>query len=87
MKHTVEFIDLEREPRHQFLREHMHGLDLDLSRGVEDVCVVPVPWPAERCGYWMIRCAFCGLSTMITAAGRVDDPRSVKLACKHGRMQ
>lgn len=44
-------------------------------------CVVELPYPAAECGYWLITCRLCGLQVAATAAGRRDDPRSVRLPC------
>jgi hypothetical protein len=57
------------------------GLDVDVSEGAKKTCAVALPYPAPRCGVWVICCDECGLSVGVTAAGRPDDPRSVKVAC------
>lgn len=57
------------------------GKDLDVSHG-DRACTVDLPYPAEECGVWIIRCSACGMSLGVTAAGRPDDPRSVKFSCK-----
>jgi hypothetical protein len=38
----------------------------------------------QRCGVWVVACHTCGLRVGITAAGRPDDPRTVRLACNRG---
>jgi len=48
-------------------------------------CVVDLPYPAPECGAWIVQCAACGMSAAITAAGRPDDPRSVRIPCKGRR--
>jgi hypothetical protein len=58
------------------------GVDLDLSRGRIDACHTPLPYPAKRCGYFVVNCATCGLQCVVTTAGRADDPRSLQVACK-----
>ncbi len=58
------------------------GIDVDLSEGVTKSCKTPLPYPAKRCGVWHVKCLDCGYVGACTTAGRVDDPRSIKLPCK-----
>lgn len=58
-----------------------NGKDLDISNS-EISCKVDLPYPAEECGTWIIRCSACGMSLGVTAAGRPDDPKSIKVPCK-----
>ena len=62
--------------------EYPDGIDVDLSSGAKLNCGAPLPYPAECCGVWFVHCSTCNLNILVTAAGRADDPRSVKLACK-----
>lgn len=45
-------------------------------------CEVNVPYPAPEVGWYLIRCTECDTNTLITVAGRVDDPTKVILPCK-----
>lgn len=63
--------------------EHPDGIDIDLSNGAKLNCRISLPYPAECCGVWSVYCSVCNLNVLVTAAGRADDPRSVKLACKN----
>jgi hypothetical protein len=45
-------------------------------------CQAPIPYPASECGVWVVRCLICKASVGVTAAGRPDDPRSVRMPCK-----
>jgi hypothetical protein len=56
------------------------GIDVDVSRG-QPSCIVALPYPAPECGHYVVRCALCAMSVAITAAGRPDDPKSVKIPC------
>lgn len=58
------------------------GRDLDVSRGAEPACVLELPYPVPRCGVFTVQCKKCGLALGFTTAGRPDDPRQVKVACK-----
>jgi hypothetical protein len=41
-----------------------------------------LPYPAKRIGHYRIECELCGLRVACTTAGRPDDPRSIRIACK-----
>lgn len=60
------------------------GMHVDMSGGRLPSCLVDLPYPGEGLGCHLIRCQVCGMTAAITAAGRVDDPASVTLAC-YGR--
>lgn len=79
---TVDWIDGGREPECPASPAYPNGIDLDLSAGAARVCQVELPYPAQRCGQFIVSCATCGLRVAVTTAGRADDPRSIKLACK-----
>ena len=42
----------------------------------------PVLWPEHGLGILIIACNVCGMKTVVTTAGRLDDPRSLTLNCK-----
>ena len=77
----VEWIDRGREPKCPPNPEYPNGVDLDLSGGLEG-CKIDLPYPAKRCGVYVVSCAICGLSWGCTTAGRPDDPRSIKVPCR-----
>lgn len=58
------------------------GFNLDISKGSERSCTARLPYPAARCGIWEIEFDACQLKAMVTAAGRADDPRSLRIACR-----
>jgi hypothetical protein len=76
------WIDREREPENPPDPRYPDGIDIDLALGRQPTCTVKLPYPAPRCGIYSIDCKRCDQFTMVTTAGRPDDPRSVKLACK-----
>jgi hypothetical protein len=78
----VYFLSGKRQARCPSDPAYPHGMDVDLSDGAMSTCAGNLPYPAECCGMLMVRCAKCGANAAITTAGRVDDPRTVKLACK-----
>lgn len=74
--------DRGREPKNPPHPDYPDGVDVDLSGGRSINCVIELPYPAKRCGVYTVFCDKCRLMAAITTAGRSDDPRSVKLACK-----
>jgi hypothetical protein len=78
---SVKWHDLHREPRCAPNPDYPNGIDLNVTNGAELSCLVELPYPAKRCGYYEVRCHNCGFSLICTTAGRPDDPRSVRLPC------
>jgi hypothetical protein len=77
----ITWIDGKREPQEKPDLNHPHGIDLDLSRGKRPVCETKLPYPAKRCGFYLVVCGKCAQRIIVTAAGRPDDPRSVRIRC------
>jgi hypothetical protein len=82
MKHKIVWIDSKSYPKNRPNPKYPNGIDLDMSKGAERSCFIKLPYPAERIGYYDIECATCGLRVAVSTAGRIDDPTSVKIACK-----
>lgn len=78
----VTWLDRGFEPTQRPDPNFPDGIDLNATRGGEASCQTALPYPAKRCGYFLVDCSLCGLECVITTAGRPDDPRSVKLACR-----
>lgn len=57
------------------------GVDVDLSAGAKS-CAMALTHPTPQVGKWAINCESCGAVVVVTAAGRPDDPASVRIACK-----
>ncbi len=80
---TVRWFDHGREPQCEPNPEHPNGIDVDLRQGkAQRGCATDLPYPAKRCGVYLVACERCGYSAAITTAGRPDDPRKVTLPCK-----
>lgn len=79
---SVEWIDHQREPQCPPNPDYPEGIDVDASLGAEATCTASLPYPAPRCGLYVVCCKLCGFSLGMTTAGRSDDPRSVKVPCK-----
>jgi hypothetical protein len=58
-----------------------NGMDIDVSGGKLPRCSVDLPYPAKEVGRFLVSCRICGSQSVVTAAGRPDDPRSVKIPC------
>ena len=78
----VTWLDEGREAQYPANPVYPNGIDVDCSDGASITCTQPLPYPAERCGQYLLVCEACGRTIIVTAAGRADDPRSVKIACK-----
>lgn len=83
-QHSVEWLDFGREPRCAPDPTYPNGKDVDASGGAERTCVVPLPYPAPRCGVYSVGCPVCKFKVAVTTAGRSDDPRSITIACHIG---
>jgi len=79
---TAEWFDRGDFARNAPDPRYPYGIDVDLSRQASASCRVELDYPAPRCGQWLLLCNVCGLSAVVTTAGRADDPRSVRVACK-----
>lgn len=80
----ITWIDRGREPQSPPNPEYPDGVDVDVTAGAngEKTCKVDLPYPAKRCGMYVIHCKTCDWITAVTTAGRPDDPRSVTIPCK-----
>lgn len=83
MSHEITFIDSGREPKCAPNPDYPLGIDQDASEGATVTCKVSLPYPAPRCGAMIVKCLTCGYSVGCTVAGRVDDPRTIRLPCKN----
>lgn len=73
--------DSGREPQEKPDAAYSDGMHVRLPAG-QTGCIVKLPYPAQRCGMFILTCNRCGASAAITTAGRPDDPRSFELRCK-----
>ncbi len=56
------------------------GIPVDGTQG-RPGCEVKLEYPAPCIGKWWITCDVCGTNAIVTAAGRPDDPHTVRLPC------
>jgi hypothetical protein len=81
----VRWFDAKTEPQCPPNPDYPNGKDIDLrrpSRKPVAACSTDLPYPAKRCGAFVITCLTCGMRVGVTTAGRPDDPRSVIVPCK-----
>ena len=83
---SAKWIDRGREPRCPPDPAFPDGVDVDVSLGASLTCAIALPYPAQRCGIYVVTCDLCGFTVAVTTAGRPDDPRSLKIACVTSRM-
>lgn len=62
--------------------DYPNGRFMDCASKALPSCNIGIPYPAPECGVWHISCARCGISILVTAAGRADDPRGLTVNCK-----
>lgn len=79
---TVDWIDRGRDPKCAPDPDFPNGRNLDISSGSARSCRADLPYPAARCGIYVVSCPICGQKIGVTTAGRPDDPKSLKIACK-----
>lgn len=78
----VEWHDGGREPQCAPDPAYPNGKDMDLSAGAALNCTAQLPYPAKRCGEYVVTCGSCRFRAVVTTAGRPDDPKSVKVPCQ-----
>lgn len=81
---SVEWIDFGREPVCPPDRRFPEGIVVDPSKPGEQTCRVDLPYPAKRCGCYIVKCSVCQIRVCLTTAGRPDDPRALIVPCKIG---
>lgn len=86
IEHNISFLPSGRgKARCEPNPAYPNGIAVDLTAGQVNVpqsCEVDLPYPAPECGTWLVVCGLCKISIAVTAAGRPDDPISVKIPCK-----
>ena len=76
----IEFISHGRKAKCPANPQFPGGKDIDATGGMEGLWV-DLPYPAKECGIWIVSGPNI-MRTAITAAGRTDDPKKVKVPYK-----
>jgi hypothetical protein len=79
---NVKWFDAGMEPKETPNPKYPFGIDVDLSEGKHPTCSTALPYPARRIGHFKVSCDRCRLVIALTTAGRADDPRSIRIACR-----
>jgi hypothetical protein len=80
---SITWIDNFREPQCAPDPDYPNGVDIPSPFGDEKpACKTMLPYPAQRCGYYLVVCETCKSNALITTAGRPDDPRSATIPCR-----
>lgn len=77
---TIAWIDRGCEPQCAPDPNFPNGKRIKAPSGIL-ACPVELPYPAKRCGYYLVERTRCAVRVAITTAGRPDDPRSAEIAC------
>ena len=86
--HTIEFFPSGRgKARCAPNPMYPEGIEIDVSDAAAASCTVELPYPAQECGHYLVRCRLCKFSVAITAAGRPDDPTKVTMPCQLSEVQ
>lgn len=78
---SVYWIDHNRDPQCAPDPNYPNGKAIDISVPGSPSCAADLPYPARRCGVYVIECRQCGFKIGLTTAGRPDDPRSIRIPC------
>lgn len=81
MSFTIEWEDSGREPQCAADPNYPTGMDIDIARKSLPYCTCLLPYPAKRCGVYIVACQGCGYTVGVTTAGRSDDPKSLTINC------
>ena len=77
----IDWIDRRRHSRVTSNPAYPAGVDVHMVEGPGPTCSTILSYPARRCGVYVVRCRVCGMTTGVTTAGRLDDPRSLTVSC------
>jgi hypothetical protein len=94
----IKFLDSGREPQNPPNPDFPDGMDVvegpvtarlphpegaKLAESLTDEgCIFDLPYPSPRCGVLVVMCDRCGKRVGLTVAGRTDDVRWFRMACK-----
>lgn len=78
----VDWVDGHREATFAADAAYPDGTAIDVALDATRACRLELPYPAARCGLWVITCRRCAYSIALATAGRRDDPRSVRVPCR-----
>ena len=77
----AQWVDFKREPQCEPDPAYPDGKNINMAGIARRACGIELPYPAPRCGFYLVTCDDCQKSITITTAGRRDDPRSLIVPC------
>lgn len=77
----VTFLDSGRTATQKPDPAYPDGMEIDLRHPGQKGCCRNLPYPAPRCGHYVVVCTVCGYRALISVAGRPDDPKNVTMPC------
>jgi hypothetical protein len=80
LRFKIDWVDKHREATYPADPSYPKGCAIDVALTKLNACRVELPWPAVRCGLFVVRCLACGFSIALEMAGRVDETRP---ACEY----
>jgi hypothetical protein len=82
MAFDVQFLDAGRTAQCAPDPAFPEGRRINLaSNPVVKTCTRNLPYPAPRCGTYVVVCKECGYTGAVTVAGRPDDHRMITMPC------
>lgn len=84
-KFKITWVDRGHPPRVAPNPDFPDGVDVDVRESLSlRGCYTPLPYPTghKNVGGWRVECRECGTTAYITAASRLDDPKSAVIPCK-----
>jgi hypothetical protein len=78
---NIKWVDMKREPQCPPNPNYPNGKHIS-APFARKTCRAILPYPAKRCGFYVVECQGCGVKVAITTAGRPDDPTSIDIPCK-----
>lgn len=79
---SIDWVDGHRAATYPADPGYPCGIAIDVALDAVRACRAELPWPAARCGLFVVRCTLCGFAIALATAGRPDDPRTVRVACR-----
>lgn len=80
-KFKIKWFDHKKEPTEKPNPKYPNGIDILTHIDNRPFCISNLPYPAKRCGVYVVTCQKCKMQVMVTTAGRPDDPRSISISC------
>ncbi len=81
-RHDILWLDSGRAPSEPANPAYPKGMDVVLGGPGVRTCRIDLPYPAARCGAYLVNCLVCGAHVRLSTAGRADDPRSLTVPCR-----